>query len=225
MFKAWQGGSSSTTICSLCEGLSFKGNDDYEKFIAHADRDYVYTRTAHSLRQSKLPIFSMMQAECFDQASGTHSLQVVRIIAILEFRHMNKVEIICILAPMEKCLSAIKPIPFDLYQYQSNKEDHLYQEITCCHASMLRLPVFHIAKGPTETHNYVNNVQFAKSNKKRQQFYVITIDRCRLRVGEGRSYEEYYSSRNKKLSNKKESGWQCFYTPSEIINFRVANTS
>jgi len=39
----------------------------------------------------------------------------------------------------------------------------------------------------------------------------VTVERCRFRLDEGRSYEEYYSN--------KRNGWKCFNTVNEIVNF------
>jgi len=229
MFTRWKTDHGSTK-CSLCKGLklsSRKGVFKENECIIRADRNYPLSYATSNQHEITVPAFSVMEAEVYDSITATSSVHVVRILAIVQFRrlnaalHSNEVydeEILCVVAPMK-----IDPkphrsqIPFDVYQYQRDPNgDNQMMHITCCHVSALLRPVFCIARNWTDIGNQATSMVFGESNKKRQQFYIITLNRWHPRLEEGRKYDSFYSD---KQTNNKNS-WAAFHKEAVIKEYR-----
>jgi hypothetical protein len=208
----------------------------FDKFIVHADRKY----PTSSLHQSPISVFSLVEAEIFNSQLNETFTTVVRVLAILRFRTLLELgnlpvddkksdanpydDILCVVAPMEIDATNTNRsfLPYDLYQYQKDPQvsDNRMFYIACCHVSSILRPVFCMARNPTRIDNYANNTEFGRSNVRRQQFYVITVERWHPKVEQGRVYETFYLK--KKSRNNKS--WLAFKTESEILEFRPSHT-
>ena len=226
-FKRWKRGSSKVR-CYMCKGLNIpkriRTNDDddgdeFDKFIVHADRNYPIGSEVNVLRQSTIPIFSVIEAKIYNLETKLETIQVVRVMAILQFTKIDRDdEIICVVAPMETDPKSTTSslIPFDIYQYLRDPVDNAALYITCCHASSLLRPVFCMAKDkPPDLQNCVSCTEYGRNNDKRQQFYVITMKRWFPTISEGRTYESFYSSRT-----RNKSSWSAFNKEEDIKEFK-----
>jgi hypothetical protein len=227
MLKKWKKGSSSVK-CYMCKGLNIPkrirtsddDGDEFDKFIVHADRNYPIGSQENVLRKSTIPIFSVIEAKIYNLHTKEETIQVVRVMAILQFTKINRDdEIICIVAPMEvDSTISSSLIPFDIYQYLRDPVDKAALYITCCHASSLLRPVFCMAKDkPPDLKNCVSCTEYGRNNAKRQQFYVITIKRWFPTISEGRTYERFYSISR---TRNKSSSWSAFNKEEVIKEFK-----
>jgi hypothetical protein len=227
--------------CVLCKGLSMPAGNGFDSYLIHADKNYPYKRSSSDFHQTILPIFSLVEAEIYDSQSKTLYTTVVRILAILRFRSpifddIKKKEaprsysydddIVCVIAPLEidsnPQYDHSHLLPFDLYQYQKDPHaiDNRMLHIKCCHISALKRPVFYMGRNKMRMDNYVNNMEFGKTNKRRQQFFVITIERWHPKVKDGRAYDTFYSNRTTTMkssgANKRKRCWSAFSSESEL---------
>jgi hypothetical protein len=84
-FRNWSSGRVGSR-CALCKGLSLPAGNGFDKYLIHADRNYIYKKSSSDLHQGTIPIFSLVEAEIYDSQSKTLYTTVVRILAILRFR-------------------------------------------------------------------------------------------------------------------------------------------
>jgi hypothetical protein len=212
MYKDWQNGEAE---CYICKGLRRSYRD--ESFSVHADREYPYSRSRNRVRQTTVPIFSVVEAEVYDQETDTIQTRIVRVLAILEFspRRASKkdIEYIFMVGLMEKSPSSTRDslIPYDIFRYQRDPNDHESMKKSFLHeSSFLLKPVFYIARNPTMIDNWVKNISIT--------FFVITVDRWHPSLEQVRNYQDYYDCGYQNRGSKKN-GWICFHNPLSILNF------
>jgi hypothetical protein len=209
MYKDWQNGEAE---CYICKGLRRCYAD--ENFSIHADKEYrPYSRSRNrQMKQTSVPIFSVVEAEVYDEDTGTIQTRVVRVLAILEFmRQENKdVEYIFMVGLMETSISTRGSlIPYDIYRYQRDPKDHKSMKKCFLHGNSFLKPVFHIAESPTTIDNCVNITTMT--------FFVITVDRWYPSLEQVRNYQDFYCSEQNK--GIKRNGWTCFHNTLSILNF------
>jgi hypothetical protein len=228
MFEEWQSNigainrTGDLTECCLCTGVSVDLKSPvFDKFIVHADNEYhISNESRRGDKQAKktIPVFSVFEAKIFDDESSTVVIEVVRVLAIFEFRKswssfnrtsdglmkrrihsideivfvVARLEIIC---PRSECI-----IPFDIYQYQSipsKRNERSGLKLACCLGSSLINPVFCISKYGIEMKNDIKNWEYRPTFENKHQIYVITVDRWVPKPSDvHRDYQNYYCSLN-----------------------------
>jgi hypothetical protein len=206
IYQDWRKGKAE---CYICKGLRRSYAD--ESFSVHADSEYPLSRSRNRVKQTTVPIFSVVEAEVYDEDTDTIQTRVVRVLAILEFmRQKNKdVEYIFMIGLMEKISIRGSLIPYDIYRYQRDPNDHESMKKCFLHGNSFQKPLFHIARSPTTIDNCVDITTMT--------FFVITVDRWYPSLEQVRNYQDFYCSEQNK--GIKRNGWTCFHNTLSILNF------